>query len=144
MSTVLNDTHLKNMQDVDWLLNRIYADGKNYTRFEEIFISEEYRKAGKVPDAVYFLNTEDSQLKCLDFLKSEGLTEIKNNKYCLTFKGILWVFGNTFESEYRKSIEHDTLLKAVQQTTIQRNQWSLILSIIAIVISIIAIWIKAK
>ncbi len=132
----VNENHVGHLQAIDRILLAIYDDGSNKATHAKLFSGKEDSETSKYV-MTYFMNPNgDPFSKCLEYLEHEGLIFKVGNDYHLTFKGILRTHGNTFEDEYRNQVASNKLSYTVQTSNIWRNYTSLIISILALILSI--------
>lgn len=142
MSTI-NEKHKNHLSQLDKILSRIYNNGNNIATYLDVFKDKEDTELSKMV-AIYFTNSSDPQLEALNYLINEGLVVINGNDYSLTFKGILKTHTNTFVEEYENSLQLRSLIIRDYNSKYFYNRFALWISVIALVLSGISLYIKYK
>lgn len=132
---ILDENHISNLKMLDNILAVIYGNENDGATQQEIFTSTEIENL-KTIVAVFFVNQSNPQLEALKYLENKLLIkyESTSKKYYLTFDGILKMYSNSFENEYRRSVELSYILKQSQQNTILKNNVAIVLSLLSMTI----------
>lgn len=144
MSTI-NKERKKILTQLDNIIFRIQKKGSDGADQQEIFKtqpSEDLIKSGNLN----FVDSEHPTQSALEYLIQEGyvyktnhVNISKRETYALTFKGLLRTRPNTFVDEYEKEVQRQTLIKRDFDSKYITNTLAVILSILAILTSLVSI-----
>jgi len=103
--------YLRNLQEMDIILAKIYNKGLNSATHEEIFGEKDEK--GNMIGWTVFMNDRDRQLECLRHLQILELIGRDGDRYYSTYEGILKESSGGFVKEHKRSVSDDRLNRMI-------------------------------
>ena len=130
----INDEHIVIVKRLDKMLNNS-NDGAD---IDEIFGNKKKKDFPDFLKIIHF-NSHDPEINALQYLIKHDLVYLdeQQQKYYCTYEGIMKIKAHTFESDYKNEAIKNHLLIQHQNNSILKNNISIVLSVLAMLITII-------
>jgi len=132
---------------LDDILVTLYNSGAHKLNFNEINRSIYREDYEDKPDGIKrtfiaFVDPSNELGNAVSYLENEGYISFKDPFVYLNYKGILKLAKGGFVQEYIDRNDYRNLVIEVHKSTKSRNKYYMIFSALALIISIIALFVK--
>lgn len=133
----INEEHVIIVKRLDKMLSIIYNNNNDGADVDEIFGN---KRKEDFPDflRIIHINSHDPEINALQYLIKNNYVYLdkEQRKYYCTYEGILKIKAHTFESDYKNEAIKNHLLIQHQNNSILKNNVSIVLSVLAMLITI--------